>query len=202
MKPERISIQPTCSPINDKGVTWQTCYFEQNQWFGITDEKQTYEQAVITCQNAGGELASITSESVDDCAFTTMNTAQVKEEMILFSGRYFDLASNWFWCPRLEPGIPETEACDGEISGFLNWYEASEGDCMGGYINKAANESPSYSDYGWLQRNCRSLSNDQVRAMCRLDCDDSGPVTTEVFYDGRVDDGSADFAKDVLYKMY
>ena len=104
--------EPNCSPIDNQGVKWQQCYFEKNQWYGITDIAMTYEEAVQTCNKAGGELASITSSSIDQCAFTAMKTAEVNEELVLFSGRYFDLVSDWFWCPRLVPGVSEQDACN------------------------------------------------------------------------------------------
>ena len=62
---------------------------------------------------------------------------------------------------------------------------------MGGYINKAANEVPSYTDYGWLQRNCRSLSNEPAKAMCILDCDvrpDPGTFPSNCYIDKKVRD--------------
>ena len=167
---DKTLTEPSCSPINDEGVIWQKCYFEKNQWFGITDQKLTYQEAVHTCQNAGGELVSVTSQTIDQCVFTAMNTANVKEELILFSGRYFEPLEDWFWCPRLEPDNLE-DACDSHFGSFTNWYVASDGNCMGGYISIGTSEVPSYSDYGWLRRSCRSVSIVPVRAMCRLDCD-------------------------------
>ena len=49
---------------------------------------------------------------------------------------------------------------------------------MGGYLQdyNSAGGSDGVTGYGWVQRECSEVS---VRAMCRLDCDDVGPVTTE-----------------------
>ena len=49
---------------------------------------------------------------------------------------------------------------------------------MGGYLQdyNSAGGSDGVTGYGWVQRECSAVS---VRAMCRLDCDDVGPVTTE-----------------------
>merc|ERR1711994_61009 len=52
---DRLS-DPSCSPIYNKGVDWKTCYFEKNQWFGITTKAGSYEEAIHTCQSAGGEF--------------------------------------------------------------------------------------------------------------------------------------------------
>ena len=168
-----ILSEPSCSPINNQGVTWNRCDLEENQWFGITDLAQTsFENAVHACNDAGGELISITSETIDQCAFSVLMDADIYEELVLYSGYYFDIASDWFWCPRLEPGVSEVEACDSSID-TTNWLISAVGNCMGGYINLSANEiiTPTYQDYGWLQRNSRSLPNSPLKAMCHLNCD-------------------------------
>ena len=49
---------------------------------------------------------------------------------------------------------------------------------MGGYLQdyNSAGGSDGVTGYGWVQRECSEVS---VRAMCRLDCGDDEPVTTE-----------------------
>ena len=46
---------------------------------------------------------------------------------------------------------------------------------MGGYLKQSEGSNSTYSDYNWIRRDCRETF---VRAVCRLDCDDLGPIVT------------------------
>ena len=103
---------------------------------------------------------------IDACAFDAIESAEVFNEMILFSGRYFSTFSDWAWCPD--------DKCDIAMD-YQNWRNdsTSSGNCMGAYLNDNV-----FGDYGWIKRDC---SETLVRVLCRLDCGSGtdSPVTDE-----------------------
>ena len=102
---------------------------------------------------------------IDACAFDAIESADVFDEMVLFSGRYFSTFNDWAWCPD--------DKCDIAMD-YQNWRNdsTSSGNCMGAYLNDNV-----FGDYGWVKRDC---SDTLVRVLCRLDCaggTDSRPPT-------------------------
>ena len=103
---------------------------------------------------------------IDACAFDAIESADVFDEMVLFSGRYFSTFNDWAWCPD--------DKCDIAMD-YQNWRNdsTSSGNCMGAYLNDNV-----FGDYGWVKRDC---SDTLVRVLCRLDCagGTDSPVTDE-----------------------
>lgn len=165
---------PSCSPPSSSNnvITWKTCPSDNNSWYGVTKSGLTVEQAVATCLSYGGELIEIPDQDTDVCAYYTMSRdPNVKEnEMVLFSGRYFDLFNVWAWCPKYKGpgGTVETE-CTQQMSGmYENWTNNGfQGDCMGGIIN---NNGATFYDYGWNKRSCSTINSARLNAMCQLKC--------------------------------
>ena len=95
---------------------------------------------------------------IDACAFDAVETAELFDEMVLFSGRYFSTFNDWAWCP--------SDKCDIAMD-YQNWRNdsSSSGNCMGAYLKDNV-----FADYGWIRRDC---SETLARVMCRLDCSDS-----------------------------
>lgn len=164
---------PSCDPppSTSSTITWNRCLssLDENAYYGITSDSYNFVEAVHQCENYNAQLISITDQSIDVCAYQTIDQNRLFSEMILFSGRYIKPFDEWAWCP--------TDECESVIE-YENWYgkSASVGNCMGGYLDETNGETANFTgNYGWVERSCQETL---VRVMCRLDCD-SFPTTTE-----------------------
>jgi len=166
---------PSCSPSDTAKNTasWSRCPLGQdiNAWYGLTNEALDYYDAAKMCDSFGAQLVSTSDPMIDFCAASTIDINRSFDQMVLYSGRYSLGFSSWVWC--------DGDECDSSFD-YVNWdnSSSSEGKCMGGYFQDydAVRSSGGISGYGWIQRDCKEVS---VRALCRLDCDSDGAVTTQ-----------------------
>merc|ERR1711976_289457 len=180
LAPALALATPSCPApgidVDDDQHDWASCNSDPNAWYGLSKSYQNWNYAVAKCQAAGAELLVISSEEIDTCAFNVMDANNLRDEMVLFAGRYYP-RSGWVWCPNLAGGTPPGDGCTLDMSGYKNFLSTSTtyGNCMGGY----ASSGVGFDGYGWIMRDCSEIVVNQVRAICRYDCGDSEPVHVE-----------------------
>ena len=70
-------------------ASWTQCYLEStNVWYGITNEPYDFVEAAAQCNDYGGQLISITNQTIDQCSFEILRSNSIIDEIILYSGRY------------------------------------------------------------------------------------------------------------------
>ena len=145
----------SCSPPSNPYIKWQSSNSNSNIFYGITEKTYSFRNAVNFCDSLSSKLISITDQNVDENAQSLINSQSVKDELVLYSGRYFKAVDTWLWCPD--------EYCE-DVFNYTNWLDndTDEGNCMGGYSDG--------ENYGWIKRDCETTKS---LAMCVFDCENS-----------------------------
>ena len=125
---------PSCqvSESSNSLISWYSCGIDKNAWYGITRNTHTVAASISVCESVGGELVYINDQDTDMCSYYAMNLDGIKNELVIFSGRYFVAFNKWAWCPKYTPGTQIEDGCIEQIEGYENWVnDGSQGDCMG-----------------------------------------------------------------------
>ena len=169
----QILGRPSCE-IPTPGLevaVWNRCAFnlDPDAWYGISNSELTHDEGVKFCESFGAKLISVTNEDLDKCAFDIIDTFEMYQEPILYSGAYFSVFQEWAWC--------EAENQCSSIMDYTNWLESSmtNGNCMGGYVAYDDLSSFVSFKYGWVKSKCDEKA---AKVMCRLDCNGSTSPTS------------------------
>merc|ERR1711923_436429 len=187
------------NPSNGE-IAWKQCYWDNNGYYGIVNQKYNWDDAKSACQAAKGNLLSFTDSATsqtqdgdrDYCAFTMIVDEGYNGELILYSGRVETKnKKDWFWCPDAtgngavgpskclptpagsSTGLPSPvpEAGDNRYS---NWKVRSEDSLREGeYMGgyiSVNGNGNDFDSYGWVLGQTNEVNNDKVHAMCYFPC--------------------------------